>query len=221
AYWSIGLKNPVDWRGRWIGLDRSFPWDSETQWSRLSARYLRKEFELKKEIKYASAHIMGLGLYELYLNGRKVGDQVLAPVPTDYTEGVKYNTFDVTELLKSGANAEGTVLGNGRYYTMRQAYKPYKIQTFGYPKMLINIIVEYTDGSREVIAPDDTWKITADGPIRTNNEYDGEEYDARKEMPGWNKIGFDDKDWLQAEYVQPPGGMYEAQMTENMKVMKT
>ncbi len=221
AYFSMGLLNYVDWKGRWIGMDQSFPWDRETTWSRLSARYLRKEFETKKSIKHATAWIIGLGMYELYLNGNKVGDQVLAPVPTDYAKGVKYNTFDVTALLQNGKNAIGTVLGNGRYYTMRQAYKPYKIKTFGYPKMLLNLEIEYSDGSKDLIISDDSWKLTADGPIRTNNEYDGEEYDATKEMPGWNKPGFDDSKWLAAKFVQEPGGTCEAQMNENMKVMET
>jgi len=221
AYWSMGLLNYLDWKGRWIGLDRAFAWDTETTFARLSARYFRKEFTAKKTIQHATAYIIGLGLYELYLNGQKVGDQVLAPAPTDYTQGVKYNTFDVTKLLTTGQNAIGTVLGNGRYYAMRQAYKPYKIKTFGYPKLLLNLIVTYTDGTKDVITTDDSWKVTADGPIRTNNEYDGEEYDATKEMPNWNRVGFDDKSWLKAEFVQEPGGTYEAQMNENMKVMET
>jgi alpha-L-rhamnosidase len=221
AYWSMGLLNQVDWKGRWIGLDRSFPWDRENQFSRLSARYFRKEIEVKKPIKRAMMYLMGLGLYELHINENKIGDQVLAPAPTDYTKGLKYNTFDITADLKGGLNAIGVILGNGRFYTMRQDYKPYKIKTFGYPKMLFQLELEYEDGGKETIKCDDTWKVTSDGPIRSNNEYDGEEYDATKEMPGWNKPGFDDKGWLKAEYVQEPGGMYEAQMNENMKVMET
>ncbi|WP_420152046.1 family 78 glycoside hydrolase catalytic domain [Siphonobacter sp.] len=220
-HFSVGQLYAVDWKGRWIGLDRAFAWDTETQFSRLSARYFRKEFTPKKEIKRAKVYIIGLGLYELYLNGQKVGDQVLAPAPTDYTQGVKYNTFDVTALLKSGKNAIGTILGNGRYYTMRQAYKPYKIKTFGYPKLLLNLVLTYADGSTEWITTDDSWRATADGPIRTNNEYDGEEYDATKELPGWSTAGFNDQKWLKAEFVQEPGGAYEAQMNENMKVMET
>jgi alpha-L-rhamnosidase len=221
AYWSMGLLHFKDWKGRWIGLDRSFPWDSETRFSRLSARYFRKEFEIPdKEIRDATVYIIGLGLYELYINGEKIGDQVLAPAPTDYTKNVKYNTFIVTNQIINGSNAIGVVLGNGRYFTMRQNYKPYKIKTFGYPRLLLNLVIQYADGSTETFQTDDSWKLTADGPIRSNNEYDGEVYDARREMPGWNKPGFDDDDWLQAEYVQEPGGEIEAQMNENMKIMK-
>lgn len=221
AYWSVGLLNYKDWKGRWIGFDRAFPWDKVEKFSRLSARYFRKEFEAKEntDIERATVYIIGLGLYELYINGKKIGDQVLAPAPTDYTKNVKYNTFDVTEHLQKGHNAIGTILGNGRYFTMRQNYKPYKIKTFGFPKMLLNLVIEYSDGTKEVIKTDNSWKGTADGPIRSNNEYDGEEYDARKEMPGWNKTGFDDNNWLNVEYVQEPGGDYESQMNENMKVM--
>lgn len=221
AYWSIGLLRNADWKGRWIGMDHAAKEDAETQFSRLSARYLRKEFKPSGQLKSATVYIIGLGLYELYINGKKIGDQVLAPVPTDYNVGLKYNTFDVTSSLNQGNNAIATVLGNGRFYTMRQAYKPYKIKTFGYPKLLLNLDLEYVDGRRETIVTDESWKMTANGPIRTNNEYDGEEYDATKEMSGWNRIGFDAKDWGKAAFVQEPAGTPEAQMNENMKVMET
>ncbi|SFC15285.1 alpha-L-rhamnosidase [Parapedobacter composti] len=221
AHWSMGLLDYVDWRGRWIGLDRAFPWDREDQFSRLSARYFRKEFDARQTIKQAVLYITGLGLYELYLNGERIGDQVLAPVPTDYLKDVKYNTFDVTAHLREGRNAIGVILGNGRYYTMRQAYKPHKIKTFGYPKLRMNLYVTYADGTMETVHSDDSWKVTPDGPIRTNNEYDGEEYDATKELGAWHQPGYDDTDWLPAMLVQEPGGMPTAQMSEHMKVMKT
>ena len=220
AHFSIGILTYSDWKStRWIGYDRTSLTDSVSQFSKLSARYLRKEIDLKKPIKSAKVYIMGMGLYELYINGNKIGDQVLAPVATDYTKNVKYNVFDVTAQLKQGKNALGTILGNGRFFAMRQDYKPYKIKSFGFPKMALQLFVEYADGSNEVIRTDDTWKLTVDGPILSNNEYDGEEYDARKEMKDWNKTNFDDKTWVNARYVQEPGGFYEAQMTPNMKIM--
>lgn len=220
AYWTMGLLDAKDWKAKWTGLDTSFPWDSVTKMARLSARYFRKEFKAPKTIKKATVYISGLGLYELYINGQKVGDQVLAPSPTDYSKTVFYNTFDVTNYLNKGANAIGTILGNGRFFAMRQNYKPYKWHTFGFPKMLLQLEVAYTDGTKQTIISDDSWKVTADGPIRTNNEYDGEEYDATKEMPGWNTANFNDSKWLKAQLVKAPGGIIKAQMNEPMKVME-
>lgn len=219
AMWSMGILGEAQWKGQWIGLDKAMPWDSETTMSRLSARYVRREFKLDKQVKRATVHICGLGLYELYINGKRVGDQVLAPAPTDYRRTVLYNSYDVTNLLKT-ENAIGVALGNGRYYTMRQNYKPYKITNFGYPKVRLNLIVEYTDGSSEIIETDERWKLTADGPIRSGNEYDGEEYDARKEMPGWNTVGYDDKNWQKAERVAIPYGTLRAQMMPGMKILQ-
>ncbi len=220
AHFSMGILTYADWKStRWIGYDKISPEDSISQFSRLSARYLRKSFDVKRQLKTAKVYIMGLGLYELYVNGNKIGNQVLAPVPTDYTKNVKYNVFDVTSQLKEGKNALGTILGNGRFFNMRQDYKPYKIKTFGMPKMALQLVLEYTDGSNEIIRTDDSWKLTTQGPIVSNNEYDGEEYDARKELQGWSTSKFDDSAWTTAHYVQEPGGFYEAQMTPNMNVM--
>jgi len=219
--WTMGLLYYKDWPKGWIGFDRAFPWDNIKTNSRLSARYFRKEFQSTKTVKYATVSIIGLGLYELYINGKKVGEDIMAPSPTDYTKNVKYNTYDVTSYLQNGKNAVGAILGNGRFFAMRQNEKPYKIKTFGFPKLLMNLNIVYSDGSTANIDTDGSWKGTADGAIRTNNEYDGEEYDATKEATGWNKVGFDDSKWLKAEFVQEPTGTIEAQMNENIKVMNT
>jgi alpha-L-rhamnosidase len=221
AQWAMGLLYYNDWQGRWIGFDRAFPGDVETKFSRLSARYFRKSFATQRSISEARLYIIGLGLYELYLNGQKVGDQVLSPTPTDYTKNVKYNSFTVTDYLRQGDNTVGVVLGNGRYYAMRQHEKPYKIKTFGYPKLLLQLEIRYADGSVEIVKTDDSWKGTPDGPIRTNNEYDGEEYDARKELTGWSSPGYNDSQWLPAEYVQEPRGEFESQHNPNMKINHT
>lgn len=219
AFWLMGLLHYKDWEGRWIGFDRFFPGDNEDE-ARVSARYFRKEFSTTKTVASASAYLMGMGLYELYIDGKKIGDQVLAPAATDYTKNIKYNTLDVTEQLRQGGNhAIGVILGNGRFFAMRQS-KAYKVKTFGLPKLLLQVNIKYTDGSTATIKTDDTWKGTADGPILANNEYDGEIYDARKEFKGWSEPGFKEDKWLRAEYVQEPGGTYEAQLNEAMKVMK-
>ena len=221
ASFTMGLLYYKDWPKGWIGFDRAFAWDNIKTASRLSARYFRKEFQGTKKIRYATASIIGLGLYELYINGKKVGEDVLTPAATDYTQNVKYNTLDVTSYIREGKNAIGVMLGNGRFFAMRQHNKPYKVKSFGFPKVLMNLHIVYTDGTIANIDTDDSWKGTADGPIRASNEYDGEEYDAGKEMPGWNEPGFDTAKWIKAEFVQEPGGTYEAQMNESIKVMNT
>lgn len=219
ACFSTGLLSENRWKGQWIGLDRVMAWDEETTHSRLSARYLRTEFQIQKEVKRATVFVSGLGLYELYINGKKIGDDVLTPAPTDYRRTVLYNTYDVTDALAAD-NAIGVTLGNGRYYTMRQHYKPYKITNFGYPKLRLNLIVEYTDGSRETIASDTRWKLTADGPIRSNNEYDGEIYDSRKELGDWTLPNYDDSKWETAQRVSLPEGTLRGNLLPNMKVLQ-
>jgi alpha-L-rhamnosidase len=221
AFFSIGLLHTSDWKAKWIGYDKASPWDSINQYSRLSARYFRKEFQSSSTIKKATVYIVGLGLYELYINGKKIGNQVLAPAPTDYRKSVLYNTHDVTQQLQYGNNAIAAVLGNGRFFTMRQNYKPQKINTFGFPKMLLQLEIEYANGTKKTISSDETWKLLVDGPIRTANEYDGEEYDATKEQKGWNNIAFNDASWLKPELVKAPTGKVIAQMSEPMKVMQT
>lgn len=218
ARWQVGLLYYKDWNRRWIGFDRYFDSDDQAA-GYLSARYFRKEIVLPKKVEKATAYIMGLGLYELYIDGEKVGDEVLAPGLTDYTENVMYNTFDVTDKLNGGKHALGVVLGNGRYYAIRQE-KPYKVKNFGFPKLEMQVRITYTDGSKQTIHSDDTWRGTTDGPIVSNNEYDGEVYDARKELAGWATVGYNDAGWMKATYVQEPGGDYQSQLNRNMKVMQ-
>jgi len=124
---------------------------------------------------------------------QKIGDQVLAPAPTDYRKSVLSNSFDVTEQIINGQNTIGVTLGNGRFFTMRQNYKPQKINNFGFPKMMFQLDLIYEDGSKVVVVSDQSWKFTADGPIRSNNEYDGEEYDATRELGNWSRSGYNDR----------------------------
>lgn len=221
SFWTMGLLNKTDWKAKWIGYDKASPWDSISQWSRLSARYFRKQFKSSLEVRRATVYISGLGLYELYINGKKIGDRVLAPAPTDYRKTVLYNTYDVTADIQSGINVMTTILGNGRFFTMRQNYKTQKHNTFGYPKMLLQLEIEYVDGTRKTIVTDESWKLNVDGPIRTNNEYDGEEYDATKEFDHWMEASFDDTKWMIPELVKAPDGRLEAQMNEPIKVMRS
>ncbi|GAB4133340.1 MAG: hypothetical protein Kow0040_15490 [Thermogutta sp.] len=200
------------------------PWGDvsapEADSRRLPARWLRKEFSLQKPVKQAFAYISGLGLSELYLNGEKIGDHVLSPGLTEYPKRVFYVTHEVTQQLRPGQNAVGVVLGNGRYFAPRLR-EPTLTLTYGFPKLLFQLDVEYEDGTRELIVSDGSWKLTAAGPILANNEYDGEEYDARLEMPGWNRAGFDDGKWQSAQLVEPPAGRLVAQNMEPIRVTET
>jgi len=220
AMWNVGLLSESDWSGVWIGLDHAMPWEKEEIHSQLGARYMRSEFELDKEVKHATLYISGLGLYEAFINGKKVGDDVLAPAPTDYRKTVLYNAYDITGML-TAKNAIAVAVGNGRYYTMQQKKKPYKIANFGYPKLRANIIVEFKDGTKKTISTNAKWKLNADGAIRSNNEYDGEIYDARKELAGWDMAGYNDKQWMSAERVAIPYGTLRGAMSPNMKVLRT
>ncbi len=221
ARWSMGLLQPADWKAKWIGWEKGFAWDSIAKFSRLSARYYRKEFVAASQVKRATVYISGLGHYVLYVNGAAIGDQVLAEMPTDYNKSVQYSTYDVTTSVKAGKNAIATVLGNGRYFTMRPIYKPKKVKEFGFPKMLLQLDIEYQDGHHQLVVSDQTWRMTADGPIRSNNEYDGEEYDARKELTGWTQVGYKDAKWFKPELAPVPTGKLVAQMSEPIKVMQT
>ncbi len=186
----------------------------------LPGRMIRKDFSIKKEIDHATAYVSGLGLSELYLNGSKVGDQVLSPNLTDYDKHVQFVTFDVTSQLKPGQNAVGLMLGNGRFWAPRKKY-PIPTRNFGYPKALVQIDVEYRDGSTASIVSDQTWKLTTDGPIRANNEYDGERYDARAEQPGWAEPGFKQKGWKPVDLVAAPAGELVPQEAEPLRVVQT
>ena len=220
SYWSTGLFKESDWKAKWIGLDKAMGNDAPDKPRRiLSARMLRREFKLHKKIKSATAFISGLGLYELYINGKKIGDQVLAPGLTEYNKTTFYNTFDVTNHLQANDNAVGIILGNGRYFAPRTNV-PTKTRTYGFPKVICQLEIEYEDGTKEIVKTDETWKLTTNGPIRKNNEYDGEFYDARIEMAGWNNTNYDDTHWIPVEMVKKPGEMLIAQPNEPIKIME-
>jgi alpha-L-rhamnosidase len=215
AQWSMGLLHPADWQAKWIGRDE--PGTAVDH--RLAARLLRKEFQAPKPVRRATVYYSGLGLSELYLNGAKVGDHVLSPGLTDYDKHVLYVTFDVTKQMAAGRNAIGLMLGNGRYRAPR--LEAAKTRNFGDPKAILHLDIEYQDGSRASVVSDETWKLSTAGPIRANNEYDGEEYDARMEQTGWNRAGFDETKWEPAHIVAAPAGVLSAQMAEPLRVTET
>lgn len=215
---STGLLGETSWGGRWIGLERLMPGEEAgVTHSRLAARYLRKEFSIKKKVKRATAFIAGLGLYRLYINGHLTGNDELTPIPSDYRKTIYYDTYDVTDLIgRDSVTAIGITLGNGRFFAPRQD-KPYKNNTFGLPKCRMNLILEYEDGSTQRLVTDETWRVSANGPISANNEYDGEQYDARKELGAWTMPYYDDSQWMQAERSAIPTGTLRGRVTPGMK----
>ena len=217
APFGVGPLGENRWGGRWIGLESHGGDNRMKLHTELPARYLRKEFRLKElPVRRATAHISGLGLYRLFINGAEVApEEVLKPAPSDYRRTVYYNTYDVTDRIDT-LTAVGIMLGNGRYFPPR-ANKPHKIPYFGLPTCRLNLIVEYADGSRQRLATDETWRVTDRGPIRSNNEYDGETYDARLELDGWTRPGFDDSAWQKAERSAIPYGTLRAQPAPNMR----
>ena len=186
----------------------------------MPAHMLRNEFTITKEVKRAVAYVCGLGFFELHINGEKVGDHGMDPGLTNYNKRLLYVTFDVTDQLTPGTNAIGAILGNGRFFAPRTS-KHEGMRSYGFPKLLLQMHIEYEDGSTQDIISDESWKLTTDGPIRANNEYDGEEYDARMEQDGWNRQGFNDAEWQNAHLVEPPKGFLQAQMIEPMRVTET
>ncbi len=207
---------------RQLGAAGTGPWGeiSTPGERRLAARMLRREFVMQGKIARATARVCGLGLFEFYLNGKKVGTDVLSPPLTDYSKRVCYITFDVTKELRAGTNAAGIMLGNGRFYAPRSRV-PTETVSYGFPKLLFQMQVDYDNGGSEEIISDEHWRLSTEGPIRANNEYDGEEYDARMELDGWCEIGFDDSKWQQAELADPPGGVLSAQSAEPIRVTQT
>jgi len=150
------------------------PWGKLPDARRLPARYLRREFAVTKKVKRATAYVCGLGFFDLFVNGEKISDDVMDPALSDYSKAAYAVTFDVTDRLRAGGNALGVILGNGRFYAPRLEI-PAHTTTYGYPKLLLQLEVEYADGSKTTVVSDEGWRLTTDGPIRANNEYDGEE----------------------------------------------
>jgi len=207
SYFSTGLFRESDWKAQWVGRhSQTFLNRGEDSGNIIGLHekvndgldvetrsiLLRKTCDLPKRPKQAIAYICGLGLYEFYINGKKVGNKVLTPLITDYRKRVLYDTYDIKDLLVQGLNAICIELGNGCFF-------PFK------PCAVIQIHIEFEDGTKQIITSDDSWKI-ADGAVVSNGLYDGEIYDAREEKEGWKLPEYDDNSWEFAQLVEPPGG---------------
>ena len=167
----------------------------------------RKEYEFGDRIKKAQARVCGLGLYAFYINGRRVGENVLTPLETNFRKRVLYDVYDIAALLQNGKNVLAVEVGNGRYSTPKK-YWDWRAAWYGDPLLTVSVTVEYDDGRIENVSTDTDWK-TADGARTDNCFYDGEVYDESHACCGWNRVGFDDSMWQNALNVPEPGGVCE------------
>lgn len=188
AFWEMGLMESVNWQAHWITPD----WDEETSQPQPSP-LLRRSFQTAGAIVSARLYATSLGLYELHLNGQRVGDALLTPGWTSYDKRIQYQTYDVTDLLTAGENVLGAVLGDGWY----RGYLGFQAQRNLYGDrlaLLAQLQITYADGRRELVTSDEQWRA-AQGPIRMSDLYMGESYDAALELPGWDAPGYDDSTW--------------------------
>jgi len=219
AYFETGKLNTrweANWISAWFMGKGANPQEREN--SMLMAPYLRKSFSLTAPVRDARLYICGLGYFEASINGQKVGDDILSTAFTRYDKTVLYLTYDVTELVKTGANAIGVVLGNGWYNCF--AEDPWNTKQASwrhFPKVMAELRVTYTDGREELIATRPDWK-SSKGPIIFNGIRNGEHYDARLELGNWTEADYDDSAWDGCQIVRAPGGELLAFEMEPIKI---
>jgi len=193
AFWEMGILDKSLWTASYIGID-----DFTTDRKSHPSQYFRTEFQTKKTVKSAKVQVTSLGVYELHLNGKKVGNELFTPGYTTYDHRLQYQTYDVTDMLQS-TNTIGAIVGDGWY----RGNIGWKGDYAFYGKQLalfIQLQVNYTDGTNETIVTNSDWKASY-GPILESDMYNGEKYDARLEMDGWDTTGFDDNTWTKVDII--------------------
>jgi len=187
GFWQMGLLKPSDWNAKWIGIGYE-----EDTLKRESPSF-RNEFQVNKKIKSATAFITSHGLYQAYLNGKKIGDAYLTPGWTSYNKRLQYQVYDVSDLLKAGNNAVGAQLGSG-WYRSPLAWEDNK-DIYGTDlALLMQIQINFEDGTSKIIGTNENWKSTK-SEIVSSQIYNGETIDARNKKEGWSTAGYDDKTW--------------------------
>lgn len=208
AFFTMGILHSSEWKAQWISYDTA---------KATAQPIFRKPFVLDKNIKNAVVHISGLGYYELYLNGKKIGDHVLDPGQTNYDDYALYVTYDITHELKKGANMVGVMLGDG-WYNQNKIWGP-KGLSYGNPLLICQLDVEYADGSKVQIISDQSWQW-ANGPVIESNVYAGEVYDAQKEVANWCADVKAEADWMPVKLAQNYPPILIAQSLPSIKRMK-
>ena len=217
AYWTMGLLSDSDWRGSWIGMNiPDSTVNADESLDGPPPPWFRKTFSVSKPVKRAFVYITARGLFELHINGERIGKDVFSPGWTDYHKRIQYCTYEVTSQLRGGMNAVGAIIGDGWYsgYIGEQLERGY----YGLQNsMLLQLEVEYTDGTMDVFATDGTWRCS-DGPLLSSDIIMGEYYDARKEMPGWDTADFNDSSWQSVVLLENPSATLVAHCSEPVQV---
>lgn len=212
AQWSMGLLQAQDWHATWIAAT------PDGAVAPVQMPLFRYSFPVLKPVRRAVVYIAGLGQYELHIDGVKVGRDELNPGWTDYRKTIFYNTYDVTSQLQHGKNVLGVLLGNGMYNVVKTPGRYTKFTgSFGQPKLILQLAIEYIDGSTDTIGSGPAWK-TAPGPITFSSTYGGEDEDGRMLPSGWDRAGFEDAGWEDALAVAGPGGTLIAQENPSVRV---
>ncbi|MBW7988430.1 MAG: Bacterial alpha-L-rhamnosidase [Planctomycetes bacterium] len=211
AMWTVGLLSLSDWQAKWIGYDEELQKTDNSEKSDPNALvlppppYLRREFLVGRPVKRAVVYASALGLYELHINGKRIGQDYFAPGWTDYTTRVYYQSYEVTDLIKKGSNAIGAILADGWYAGYLGFGK--KREHYGSkPRLFVQLEIEYENGHIQKVVTDGTWKARY-GPLLESDFLMGEIYDGRQEMPGWDTSRFDDSSWAAAAVTDNSEGI--------------
>ena len=209
AWFELGLLKRSDWKAKWVGA--ALRGGAHTT---IPVPYLRKSFSLPANVQSARLYVTALGLYECSINGQRVGDDVFAPGWTDYRKRVQYMVYDVTGLLHKGENALGALIGDG--WAVGQVGLSARQQYFDRPWLLAQLEVTLSDGQVVRVVTDRTWKQQF-GAFLESDLLQGEAYDARLEMPGWDQAGFDDRDWMRVRLLGDYAGALVATNGPNVR----
>lgn len=221
AWWEMGLFSPDDWTGSWISHGSPGPSSEEEFYGDDPAPLFRRSFYVDRPVKRARLYSVGLGYCDLRLNGRPLSDQVLDPAWTSFDHRVLYDCQDLTDELEEGENVLGAMLGNGWFNPLpMRMWGRINIREhlpLGRPQLLAQLTIEFQDGSVQILASDENWRVRS-GPILRNSVYLGESYDARLEEPGWDRPGFDDSGWASASAADPVPGELRARPIPPIRV---
>jgi len=221
AHFELGLLDNNDWQGQWIRkVDEKTTEDTNDN-KTFIPEYLRKEFSVDSPIASARLFVTAKGLYEVSLNGQRVGSDFMAPGWTPYHKRIETLTYDVTKQLRQGKNALGAILGEGWYAGLLIRKHPHYPEVK--PLLLLQLEITHADGRTQTLVTDASWKATNEGPIRFSGIYDGEIYNARLEMPGWDRVAYDDSAWtsvhteaVTSDIVLVPKRHYPVRITESL-----